>query len=69
MIQIHSFVAQLPTSVSSSAQLMLKRLHSDCMKYDSVDKTQADFTLAQAIRSLCEFDMQYTVCRHAGGLF
>lgn len=60
LLQIHSFVAQLPTSVSSSAQLMLKRLHSDCMKYDAVDKAQADFTLGKAIRSLCKLNfIQY----------
>lgn len=54
LLEIHSFVAKLPQSVSSTAQLMLKRLHADCMKYDAVDKAQADFTLGKAIRSLCE---------------
>lgn len=55
ILKIHSFVAQLPMSTSSSAQLLVKRLHSECMKKKGIDKSQADETLLQAMNSLCKY--------------
>lgn len=55
LLQIHSFVAKLPASVPSSAQQMLSKINSDCMRMvETIDKSQADFTLGKAISSLCK---------------